>query len=184
MKQKKEEKNSKEFIRFRQTQGFFNTITENIGKYDVIGDIDKDTYVEVNTTQSISEIDFYKCFLYLKSGLAKTAYKNDKVDRSLTAVNIEYMSLIMSKDSDFTMPIKSKNDIQKNLALEIGKTPKSAYSAIHRLRSKGYLVKTEDNLIVPNDELQKLREVTKQHLESLGAFPVSYLLNFIIKEDA
>jgi len=79
------------------------------------------------------------------------------------------------------MPSNAKNNVQINLAKELGRTPKSAYSAINRLKKAGYLVVTEDNLIMPNSELQKLRIITKQHLDKLSSFPLCYMINFVVK---
>ena len=166
-------------LRFKQLNGFFNTITEEVGSYKIIEDTE-DTYVKATISDTISELDFYKCFLYLKSGLSKSVYQSD-IDKSLTPVNIDYMAAIMAKPLSFTMPSKSKNSVQRDLATELDKSPQSAYSAIHRLRNKGYLIKTEDNLIATNGELQMLRIVTKKHLASVNSFAVSYLLNFIVK---
>lgn len=175
--------NQKHRIRFRTAKPFFNLITENLGNYRRLDETSEDVYQEVTVSNCISEYNFYRAFLYLKSSLGRTAYANEDVDASLTAVNIDYMAAIMCKSNDFTMPAKSKNNVQQELAEEMGRTPKSAYSAINRLKKAGYLVVTEDNLIVPNPELQKLRQVTKKHIESLGIFPVSYLLNFIVVDD-
>lgn len=169
-------------IRFRQAKQFFNIITENLGKYKQLDENSKDVYREVIISNTITEYNFYRCFLYLKTGLAKTAYSNDDIDSSLTAVNIDYMAAIMCKPVTYTMPAKSKNSVQRALAEELGRTPKSAYSAINRLKKAAYLTITEDSLIVPNQELQTLRMVTKKHLNSLGVFPISYLLNFIITD--
>lgn len=177
---KLQEKKDNTYIRFKTLKGFFNTVIENIGSYEVNDKSIDDTYFSCKIKDTISEYDFYKCFLYLKAGLSKAAYKDDLADETLTSVNIDYLAAIMSKPLTFSMPVKSKNSVQANLAEELGKTPKSAYSAIHRLRTKGFLVKTEDNLIMPNPELQKLRIYTKKHLQELGCFPVSYLLNFIV----
>ena len=115
----------------------------------------------------------------MRSGLAKTVYEDDS--ERLTDVTVEYMANIMAKSLDFTMPANAKNKVQMDLAKEIGRTSKSAYSAINRLKKAGYLVITEDNLIVPNNELQQLRKITKAHLEKMGSFPISYMLNFIVK---
>lgn len=168
-------------IRFRQKYQFFNTITEDVGEYSLLSSPDEDVYVPSLVFDYIDEITFYQTFLYIKSSLSKTVYtQKDGVDRTLTPVNIEYMSTIMAKDMDYTMPCNSKNHVQKDLAAELGRSPKSVYSAVNRLKRAGYLVVTEDDLIVPNAELQTLRKVTKNHLEKLGSFPVSYMLNFIV----
>lgn len=167
-------------IRFKKADQFFNTIREDLGDFELDSNSSNSTYVDATVTTGVDEITFYKCFLYLKSGLARTIYEDDKIDRSLTAVNIEYMATIMAKPMEFTMPCNSKNDVQKNIAKELGRTARSAYSAINRLKKSGYLVTTEDDLIMPNRELQMLRKVTKTHLDKLNCFPVSYMMNFVV----
>ena len=179
----KKNNDDKTYIRFKDIKGFYNNITENVGSYSPTNENINDVYFGCEIKSAITEYDFYKCFLYLKAGLSKAAYKDNIADEALTAVNIEYLAAIMVKPLTFSMPARSKNSVQIKLAAQLGKTPKSAYSAIHRLRSKGYLVKTEDNIIMPGPELQRLRVITKKHLKDLGCFPVSYLLNFIVTGD-
>lgn len=169
-------------VRMRRDHRFFNQIKENLGSFhidkDDLKDIDNQ-HVEAKVDKAVSEIAFYKCFLQLRTALAKTVYENKKL--KLTDVTIEYMSLIMSKPMEFTMPANSKNSVQMGLANELGRSSKSAYSAINRLKQAGYLVVTEDSIIVPNSELQTIRKITKAHLEKKKSFPVSYMLNFIVK---
>ena len=159
-------------VRIRRDHRFFNQIKENLGSFhidkDDLKDIDNQ-YVEAKVDKAVSEIAFYKCFLQLRTALAKTVYENKKL--KLTDVTIEYMSLIMSKPMEFTMPANSKNSVQMGLANELGRSLKQA----------GYLVVTEDSIIVPNPELQTIRKITKAHLEKKKSFPVSYMLNFIVK---
>ena len=176
-------KHTKLQVRLRKDHRFFNTIIENIGSFSLDKEeIDNDKENQTVTARvddTVSELNFYKCFLHLRSGLAKTVYSTDK--QRLTDVTIEYMATIMSKPLDFTMPSNAKNNVQINLAKELGRTPKSAYSAINRLKKAGYLVGTEDNLIMPNSELQKLRIITKQHVDKLSSFPLCYMINFVVK---
>jgi hypothetical protein len=168
--------------RFRQSEQFFNTVREDISTYDITKRYEMG-YADVDVDDTISEKDFYMCFLYLKAGLSKTVYRDVGIEHYLTGVNLEYMSTIMAKDLDYSMPSKSKNKVQQALAVELNRTPQSAYNAINRLKKAGYLVVTEDDLITPNPELQRLRVVTKQHLEKIGCFPMTYMLNFVVKND-
>lgn len=171
-------------LRFKQIDSFFFTITESLTKFSKKGKVTvENPFVECNVKETITEKDFYRMFLNIRNAFAKSVYENEETDTSITPVNIEYMATIMSKDMSYTIPAKSKNKVQTELAQELGKNPQSAYSAIHRLRRSGYLVKTEDNLIEPNPELQSLRRVTKAHLDKLGVFPVSYLLNVVVKNE-
>lgn len=176
-------KHEKVNVRLRRDHRFFNTIVENLGSFSLdkesIDDEKSNQTIIARVDDTISELDFYKCYLQLKSGLAKTVYNDSSV--KLTDVTIEYMANIMNKPLDFTMPSNAKNMVQMNLAKELGRTSKSAYSAINRLKKAGYLVVTEDNIIMPNEELQRLRVITKAHLDKVNAFPLSYALNFIIK---
>lgn len=167
-------------LRMRKADSFFFTITENLVKIK-FDEYDGDyPFVDVDFEPTLSEKDFYKMFLYMRSAFVKTLNYSVAVDKALTAVNIEYLATIMSKDMDFTIPSKAKNNAQAELAHELGKNPQSVYSAIHRLRRGGFLVKTEDQLIEPSPELQSLRKVTKAHIAKLGIFPVSYLMNIVV----
>lgn len=172
-------------VKRKSKKVFYNTITENVGNFEVKEDITSDKNVEycdvVLNGVNLNEYNFYRCFLYLKTGLAKTSYnQNLKKDLALTPINIDYMALIMTKPLSFSMPVKSKNGVQASLAVSLKKTAKSAYSAINRLKNAGYLIATEDFIIVPNEELQMLRKITKAHLEKNGSFPLSYIMNFMI----
>lgn len=173
-------KESKFDIRFKNSLQFFNIIQENVSGYDIIDENEGDLrgFKKVEVAQLITEYDFYRCFLYLKSSLAKTVYGND--ESYISGVNIDYMAAIMAKSLDYSLPVKSKNNQQKLLADELGRTDRSAYSALNKLKNAGYLIITEDDLITPNTELQRLRNVTKNHIKKYGIFPVSYLFNFII----
>lgn len=169
-------------VRFRKRNTFFNTIQENVGEYTYDTDLlkeEEDIYIPVKLERGITEKQFYQSFLSIRNALARYTYEND--DSKLSEVTIEYLSAIMSKPLDYTMPCNAKNNVQINLAKELGRSAKSVYSAINRLKKGGYLVVSEDNLIVLNNELQNLRKVTKKHLELLGTFPVSYSVNFIVE---
>lgn len=174
-------------VKFKKKTVFYNTITEHVGDFTVKENLTEDFNQYQNVDLDgvfLNEYNFYRCFLYLKTGLAKTSYnQNLKKDLALTPINIDYMALIMTKPLSFSMPVKSKNGIQASLAVDLKKTAKSAYSAINRLKNAGYLIVTEDFIIVPNDELQTLRKITKAHLSKTGYFPLSYLMNFIIVSD-
>jgi hypothetical protein len=171
-----------EDIRIRRSHGFFNMIREDVSNttldYSKLDNV-SDQIVSVNVDNVVSEVEFYKCFLNIKVNLSKAIYKEDDT-KKLTDVTIEYMATIMSKSMDYSMPSHAKNNVQADLAAELGKTTKSAYSAINRLKKGGYLVISEDGLIVPNAEYQNLRKVVKAHLNSGRLFPISYVLNFIV----
>lgn len=177
MSNKKEEK-----LKLRQKNCFPVTIVENITAFEASA-VDENNYATFTIQETLSEKEFYKMWLYLRNALARTAYIDDKIDTSITPVNVDYMAEIMAKPLSFTMPSKSKNNVQTKLAEQLGKNAQSAYSAIHRLRKAGYLIKTEDNLIVPNPNLEKLRKITKKHLQTLGTFPISYLMNIIVSPE-
>jgi hypothetical protein len=171
-------------VRLRKSYSFFNTIKENIGdcsKIDTSLLKNDDVFVNIKVGDTISELEFYKCFLHIKTALCRTVY--DDKESKLTDVTIDYMAAIMCKPLDYTMPSNAKNMKQANLAKELNRSPKSAYSAINRLKKAGYLVVTEDNIIIPGPEYQKLRIITKAHFEKTGCFPVCYMLNFIVDDE-
>lgn len=167
-------------VRFRKIKLFFNAVVENVSRYVTVGKVDDD-YDQIDVMGAMTEMDFYTAFINIKIALSKSAYKNHHAS-DLSAVNVMYLATIMCKPLDFVMPAMSKNNVQTELARELGRTSKSIYSAVTRLRKAGFLVTTEDNLIEPHPELQTLRKMTKRHLEATGTFPISYVLNFIVSE--
>lgn len=177
----------KSIIRFKKLKLFFNTVITNRGGFTTIHsdkrteEILRDGFEECTISASISEIDFYKSFLFLKIGLAKA--DGNKTLESLTQVNVEHMALILSKPDTFVMPSLGRNSLQGDLAAESGRSIKSFYSSVTRLKNAGLLVVTEDNLIEPSSELKTLRRITKKHLDSLSVFPISYVVNFIVTKD-
>jgi len=159
---------------------FFNHVKEKVNKYKILSNEgNKDSWQDLEIVTSITEFDFYRSYLSIKGGLSQFAHGG----KPITKINIDYMALIMCQPLEFTLPAMSKSNIQTRLAAELNKTPKSAYSAINRLKSLGYLVVTEDGLIEPNRELQQLRNVTKSHLSIQDGFPIAYTLEFIVSNN-
>lgn len=172
-------------IRLKKSVLLFNHIREYIGKKKVDTTTNNDGWHDANVSDGISEYNFYLAYLMFKRALTKTYYIDNEDDADVlfgivSDVNLQYMALIMSKPLDYTMSAMSKNNVQHDLAVELGRTDKSVHIAITRLKNAGYLEVTEDNLIVPNSELRKLREVCKSHLEKQGVFPLAYTIEFIV----
>lgn len=163
--------------RIKNNKVFLFNIEDNVTKMEV-GDT-TDSYVDILNSEYLTEKEFYSLFIYIRQCIAKI--KNLDYADYITHVNIEYLATIMCKPLEYNLPVKGRTSSQVDLAEELGRNPQSAYNAIYRLKKAGYLIATEDNLIVPNHELQTLRKVTKAHLEKLGVLPVSYLLNILVK---
>lgn len=171
-------------VRFRKIKLFFNTIIQNVGSAVFTQTASGSEFEDCEVTQSLSESDFYRTFLFMKIALSKSSdIKNRTSLDNLTFVNVDHMALILSKPDDFVMPALGRNSLQGQLASESGRTLKSLYSSITRLKKAGLLVVTEDNLIEPNQELKTLRRITKKHLKTTGIFPTSYIINFLVTGD-
>jgi hypothetical protein len=174
---------TKKEVRFVDKKAFLVTITENLTPFEKITDLNNLGFCEVLPHNTLTEKEFYILWLSIRNALARTVYKDEPVDTSITPVNMEYLATIMAKPMSYTLPAKSKNSVQKELGKELNKNPQSVYSALHRLKVAGYLVKTEDDLITPNSNLQKLRRITKEHLKKIGYFPMSYLFNVLVSNE-
>ena len=163
--------------RIKRNKVFLFNIEDNVTKMEI--DDSGEDYINVVNSEYLDEKQFYSLFIYMRQSIAKV--KGLDYADYITHVNIDYLATIMCKPLDYNLPVKGRTKSQIDLADELGRNPQSAYNAIYRLKKAGYLVATEDNLIVPNHELQTLRKVTKAHLEKLGVLPVSYLLNILVK---
>lgn len=159
----------------------FNTITIEFGEYDF-----DETYVHDNIIYKtkpkkvISELEFYKKYLLLKTLIKTVRVDGEEIDVSITPMCIELMAHIMTKGLDFNM--NWKNDCQqlKDLAKEMGRTEKSLYKSYVMLKKKRYFITTEDKLVMPNMELHKLRKRVKDLIAKNEHAAIDVNLEFCI----
>jgi predicted DNA-binding protein YlxM (UPF0122 family) len=91
------------------------------------------------------------------------------------------MAHIMTKDLDYTLIYRNKDSKLIELGKELNRSPNSVYASINRLRATYYLIKNEDNLFVPNDELRYVMTKTKEAIKKDGYLTFDYLFRFCIK---
>lgn len=121
-----------------------------------------------NTTDSISEIEFYIMYLTMVSTANKlvNGFKEGKVNKPvLTPTHITYLATLMSKPLDYTISTNSKSNKITEIAEELGKTSQSFYSALHKLKKDKWLYITEDSNIKLVNSLENLRKMIKGQLE-------------------
>lgn len=107
---------------------------------------------------------FYRIYLELQSTLKYNHQLGVPIDISITEAPIQLMSHILCKDTSFAINFKEDNKILNVLANELNRTTGSIYKSYTILKSKHYLVKTEDNIIRPNNELTELQHSIKREL--------------------
>lgn len=141
-------------------------------------DYDAETNTElINPLQTVDEFTFY--FLYC-------TINNITEKEQIASTQLLVLSSIMCKPLDFSLPIDSKDGKLTQIAKELStpgkrpRTPNSIYQSVKRLRDKGYLVETEDRLIVPNAKFQYVRQVVKKQLETKGLATFDYIFKCFI----
>lgn len=136
------------------------------------------------TTTSITAIDeqtFYKIYLQLNNVIKWKRTPNGMIDMSLSDTPIELLSHLMMKDENFTLLYRSKDNKLTEMGEELGKTSQSVYTSISKLRKAEYIVKNEDNLFVPNDELRQLMRKVKTQIKENGHVTFDFLFKFCVK---
>lgn len=119
---------------------------------------------KTSSITTISEDMFYRIYLELQSTLKYNNQLGEPVDISITDAPIQLMSHILCKETSFAINFKEDNKIVNMLAKELDRTTGSIYKSYTILKSKNYLVKTEDNIIRPNNELTQLQHLIKRKL--------------------
>jgi hypothetical protein len=139
---------------------------------------DPETNTEfVKPLQTVDEFTFY--FLYC-------TINNITEKEQIASTQLLVLSAIMCKPLDFSLPIDSKDGKLTKIAEELStsskkaRTPNSIYQSVKRLRDKGYLVETEDRLIVPNAKFQYVRQVVKKQLQQKGLATFDYIFKCFI----
>lgn len=87
----------------------------------------------------------------------------------------------MTKDENFTLLYRNKDSKQTELAKELDRTAQSIYTSISKLRKAEYLVKNEDNLFIPCEELRILMRKVKQQISENGFVTFDFLFKFCVK---
>jgi hypothetical protein len=145
----------------------------------------------VKTTKPITSIDertFYQIYLELQNVIKWRQTPNGNIDMSLSDTPIELLAHMMTKDENFTLLYRNKDKSQIQLGIELGevaggkvRTPQSVYTSIAKLRKAEYIVKTEDNLFVPCDELRQLMKKVKSEIKEKGFVTFDFLFKFCVR---
>jgi len=139
----------------------------NVITFGEVKELSYDPMTNTGSLQPVSSIDEFT-FYYLFCTINNITAKHDIADTQLLV-----LSAILSRPLDFSLPIDSKDGKLTEIAKELSKdskprTPNAIYQSIKRLRDKGYLVETEDSLIVPNAMFQRVRQIIKGQIKKQG----------------
>ncbi len=147
----------------------FNTITIEFGSY-TYNDADTHDNVILKTkpVKTINEYEFYYKYLQLKSVVRIIKVDGKEIDISLTKMHLQLMAHIMTKEMDFNVNWKNNCQQIKDLAKELNRTTSSIYKSYVALKKKRYFITTEDKLILPNAEVNKIRNRIKSHIIKNG----------------
>lgn len=157
-----------------------NKIVE-YGKYKIVDMFDN--FAEhTECIKSISEFVFYKTYLILNNVVGiYNVVDNKNTLTELGLAPIDVMALIMCKPMDYTILYRNKDSKLENLGLELDKTTGSIYASISKLRKCKYLITNEDDLYVPNEELNSLRLLVKNQIIEKGHLTFDYIFKFTVK---
>jgi hypothetical protein len=145
------------------------------------GKYEEDENGKINVISTVPEFMFYKIYLELNNVIGFREISGDVVDVKISEAPVELMAHIMTKDLDYTLIYRNKDSKLIELGKELNRSPNSIYASINRLRATYYLIKNEDNLFVPNDELRYVMSKTKEAIKKDGYLTFDYLFRFCIK---
>lgn len=140
-----------------------------------------DESTELKPITSIDEFTFYKIYLELNNVIKWKKTQTDMIDMRLSETPIELLAHLMTKDENFTLLYRNKDKKQVELGLELDRTAQSIYTSITKLRKAEYIVKNEDNLFVPCQELRDLMKKVKQQIRDKGFVTFDFLFKFCVK---
>lgn len=151
----------------KKTKVNLHTITIEYGSYEELSSHDNVIY-KTKPVKTISEFEFYKKYLEIKSVIGFVSVDGVKIDISLKPLQIELMALIMTKDLDFSVNWKNDSQQLRELGQELGRSRESCYKSYILLKQKKYFITTEDKLVIPNDEINNLRKRIKKYVVENG----------------
>ena len=156
-------------------------ILSKMNKSIKYGKYEEDENGKINVISTVPEFMFYKIYLELNNVIGFREISGDVVDVKISEAPVELMAHIMTKDLDYTLIYRNKDSKLIELGKELNRSPNSIYASINRLRATYYLIKNEDNLFVPNDELRYVMSKTKEAIKKDGYLTFDYLFRFCIK---
>jgi hypothetical protein len=156
-------------------------ILSKMNKSIKYGKYEEDENGKINVISTVPEFMFYKIYLELNNVIGFREISGDIVDVKISEAPVELMAHIMTKNLDYTLIYRNKDSKLIELGKELNRSPNSIYASINRLRATYYLIKNEDNLFVPNDELRYVMSKTKEAIKKDGYLTFDYLFRFCIK---
>lgn len=145
------------------------------------GKFEEDDKGNTNIISTIPEFMFYKIYLELNNVIAFREISGEMIDVRISEAPVELMAHIMTKDLNYTLIYRNKDSKLIDLGKDLDRSSNSIYASINRLRASYYLIKNEDNLFVPNDELRYVMIKTKEAIKKNGYLTFDYLFRFCVK---
>lgn len=145
------------------------------------GKYEEDDKGKVTPISTIPEFMFYKIYLELNNVIGFREVGGEVVDIKISDAPLELMAHLMTKDLDYTLIYRNKDSKLIDLGKELDRSPNSVYASVSRLRDTFYLIKNEDSLFVPNDELRYIMTKTKEAIKKNGYLTFDYLFRFCVK---
>ncbi len=135
----------------------------------------------IHVISSIDEFTFYKIYLELNNVIRWKRVNGGIVDTKISDTPVELMAHIMTKPVDFSLIYRNKDSKLIDIAKELDKSANSVYASMNRLRQAEYLIKNEDSLFVPNQELRDLMNKVKSSVVDGAPLTFDYLFKFCVK---
>lgn len=101
----------------------------------------------------------------------------------LTEADMQYMASYMALDDKDMFKYDERIGNFKKLGGKMKRTESSAINAFTRLKSKYWIIKSEDFIFEPCWVLRGIRKVVKEELKNNGFTPFSLTLNFVIDNE-
>lgn len=162
----------------------------NINKHNIVigigqyayddSDVVNNKIMKTSPVSVITEKDCYEYYLRLKNALLYTASDGEIVNIVLPPSCIDLLSYIMCKDLDFNITYKDNHAQSKQIAEEIGKTYSAVNKIYKELKDKLFLIRTDDDLLMPNKELNNLRTVVKENIKRNGHATFDIIFKFCV----
>lgn len=144
-----------------------NTITVEYGSYEE-DLVHENVIYKTKAIKTISEFEFYKKYLEIKSIIGVVNVDGLPMDIALKPLQIELMALIMTKEMDFNVNWKQGSLQLTELGKELKRSRASCYKSYTELKRLKYFITTEDKLVIPNAEINNLRKRIKKHILENG----------------
>lgn len=140
----------------------------NIIKYGLMDD-------NGQISKSLGEFDFYQLYCMLYNITAKV---------KITDTQMKVFCLLLCKPLEFSLQVDSKDGKLAELANEFEekRTANSIYQVIKKLKDNGFLIESEDKLIVPANPFNRVRKMIKLQLSEKNHATFDYLFRIVVTD--